>query len=95
MTVKIVMARQVLDGGMDAVMDLIALMRREASHQPGFIVGETLRPLPNSRQVLVITSWQTIENWNVWFDHPVRSKLQKEMDFYLAGRTEYTIYRDP
>jgi heme-degrading monooxygenase HmoA len=94
MAVKIVVARQVMDGCMDAVMGIIKAMRHEASHQPGFIVAETLGPLPPGREVLVITSWQSIENWNLWFDHPVRSKLQKEMDAYLEGRTEYTIYLD-
>jgi len=94
MAVKIMVARQVANGGMHAVLALIKSMRREASGQPGYIIGETLGPLPQSREILVITSWQSIEDWNSWFEHPVRSKLQHEMDAFLAGRTEYTIYRD-
>ena len=94
MAVKIMVARQAVCGGMDTVLTLIRAMRREASSQPGFILGETLAPMPRSREILVITAWQTIDDWNAWFGHPVRSGLQQKMDAYLEGRTEYTIYGD-
>jgi len=49
MAVKIVVARQVVSGGLNTVCTLIAAMRKEAQGQPGYIVGETLDPLPQSR----------------------------------------------
>lgn len=94
MAVKILVARQVVNGGLKAVCALIAAIRREARGQPGYIVGETLDPLPQSREILVISTWRSIEDWNRWFDHPVRLRLQKQMNGFLIGRTEYTIYRD-
>jgi len=94
MAVKILAARQVVSGGLNAVCALIAAMRREAQGQPGYIVGETLDPLPQSSEILVVNTWRAIEDWNRWFDHPIRLRLQKQMDGYLVGRTAYTIYRD-
>lgn len=94
MAVKILVVRQVVSGGINTVCALIAAIRREAREQPGYIVGETLDPLPQSREILVISTWQSIEDWNRWFYHPVRLRLQKQMDGYLIGRPEYTIYRD-
>ena len=95
MAVKILVSRQISAGRMEKVMGLIQAMRQAAQKQPGFIIGETLVPLPRSREVLVISNWESIEDWNRWFDHPVRLQLQKEMDDYLGGRTEYTIFREP
>ncbi len=94
MAVKILVVRQVVSGGLNTVCALIAAIRREAREQPGYIVGETLDPLPQSREILVISTWRSIADWNRWFDHPVRLRLEKQMDGYLTGRTEYTIYRD-
>ena len=94
MAVRILVARQVVNGGLQTVCALIAAMRKEAQGQPGYIVGETLDPLPQSGEILVISTWRSIEDWNRWFDHPLRLQLQKQMDRYLIGRTEYTIYRD-
>ena len=92
--VKILAARQVASGGLNAVCSLIAAMRREAQRQPGYIVGKTLDLSPQSSEILVVSIWRAIEDWNRWFDHPVRLRLQKQMDGYLTGRTAYTIYRD-
>jgi heme-degrading monooxygenase HmoA len=92
--VKILAARQVVSGSLNAVRALIAAMRREAQWQPGYIIGETLDPQPQSSEILVVSTWQSIEDWNRWFDHPLRLRLQKQMDSYLIGRTAYTIYRD-
>ena len=94
MAVKILVARQVVNGGLKTVCEIIAAMRMEAKGQTGYIVGETLDPLPQSGEILVISTWQSIEDWNRWFDHPVRLQLQRKMNDYLIGRTEYTIYRD-
>ena len=94
MAVKIVVSRQVADGCLEKVMALVRAMRHAAQEQPGFITGETMGLMPLSREVLVISCWKSIEDWNRWFDHPRRVQLQKEMDAYLGDRTEYTIYRD-
>ena len=94
MVVRILIARTITNGGLPAVLELIAAMRREAQAQPGYIGGETLDALPHSREVLVLSTWQSIEHWNQWFEHPARLRLQKQMNGHLIGRTEYTIYRD-
>ena len=95
MAVKILVSHQISDGWMERVMGLIMIMHQAAQKQPGFIVGETLVPLPQSREVLAVSKWESIEDWNRWFDHPLRLQLQKEMDDFLGGRTEYTIFRVP
>jgi heme-degrading monooxygenase HmoA len=94
MAVKILVARQVVNGALDTVSALIAAMRRAAQAQPGYMLGETLDPLPHSSEILVISTWRSIEDWNRWFDHPVRLRMQRQIDDYVIGRTEYTIYRD-
>lgn len=94
MAVTIVVSRQVANGCLENVLGLIKIMRLAAEKQPGFILGNTLRVLPQSKELLVISRWRSIEDWNQWFDHPRRMALQKQMDAFLEGRTEYTISRD-
>ncbi len=94
MAVKVLVARQVSDQHVSAVLELVDHIRLVASRQPGYLLGETLNPIPRSQELLVLSTWQTIEDWNRWFEHPLRLRLQKEMDAFLQGRTEYTIYRD-
>jgi len=94
MAVKVLVARQVSEDHLKAVMELLDHMRLVASRQPGYLLGETLNPLPRSDELLVLSTWQTIEDWNRWFENPLRMRLQKEIDLLSTGRTEYTLYRD-
>ncbi|UCF94898.1 MAG: antibiotic biosynthesis monooxygenase [Desulfobacterales bacterium] len=71
---------------------LIVQLRSQATVQPGYICGETLRCLDCPGEYLVISTWNTIDDWNRWLHNEERKTIQDEIDALLGEKTEYRIY---
>ncbi|MGD8530821.1 MAG: antibiotic biosynthesis monooxygenase [Syntrophobacterales bacterium] len=92
MAVKIIIARKVTKDKEAELLPLLIQMRALATAQPGYISGETLRNVENAEDTLVISTWQTIENWNAWLASKQRTEIQEKIDTLLDQKTEYSIY---
>ena len=71
---------------------LIVRLRSLATIQPGYITGQTFRCLDCAGEYLVISSWNSIEDWNRWLNSEQRTNIQKQIDELLGEETEYRIY---
>jgi heme oxygenase (mycobilin-producing) len=71
---------------------LIVKLRSYATIQPGYITGQTFRCLDCPGEYLVISSWNSIEDWNRWLNSEQRVQIQKQIDELLGEETEYRIY---
>jgi heme-degrading monooxygenase HmoA len=92
MTVKVFIKRKFPDDKIRETVRLIRKLRRMAMEKEGYIAGETLRDLHDSDVYVVISTWESDEDWKRWFDSPKRRKIQNEMDDLLEGETEYEIF---
>ena len=90
MIVKVLIRRQVKMDCEREIFELLKQMRANANNQEGYISGETLVSTENPQEFLVISTWQTLEDWVAWRD----SKKRKEIDSKLAAyQLEPTTYR--
>ena len=71
---------------------LIVELRSLATIQPGYITGRTFRCLDCPGEYLVISTWNTLEDWNRWLQSEQRMAVQKQVDDLLGETTEYRIY---
>ena len=71
---------------------LIVKLRSLAAIQPGYITGRTFRCLDCSGEYLVISTWNTLEDWNRWLNSQERQGLQNQVDELLGAKTEYRLY---
>lgn len=92
MAVKIIIARKVTKDKEAELLPLLIQMRALATAQPGYISGETLRNMENSEDYLVISTWQSVDNWNAWLATKQRAEIQEKIDTLLGQKTEYSIY---
>jgi antibiotic biosynthesis monooxygenase (ABM) superfamily enzyme len=92
MAVKIIIARKVTKDKEAKLLPLLIQMRALATAQPGYISGETLRNVENSEDYLVISTWQSVDNWNAWLASKQRAEIQEKIDTLLGQKTEYSIY---
>ena len=92
MTVKVFIKRRLPDDKIRETVRLIRKLRRMAMGQEGYISGETIRDLYDPDIYVVISSWQSYDDWKKWFESPKRKKIQEEMDVLLGGKTEYEIF---
>ena len=92
MAVKILIKRIVPANKARDLIPLFRKIRTLAVDQPGYISGETLRSLDSPEQFLVISTWQSSDDWKNWLASDERKEIQNKIDSLLGGRTEYEIF---
>jgi heme-degrading monooxygenase HmoA len=93
MAVKILIKRKVSESITKDLMPLFARLRNLATTQPGYISGETLKRLDKTGEYLVISTWQSIDNWREYVVSRERNEIQSEIDARLSEDTTYEIYQ--
>ena len=71
---------------------LIVEIRSLATMQPGYITGKTFRCLDCPGEYIVISTWNSLDDWNRWLQSKQRMALQKQVDDLLGEVTQYRIY---
>ena len=92
MAVKILIKRNVPEDKARKMIPLFREMRSMANQQPGYITGETMRNLEKPDEFMVISTWETSEDWKRWVQSSERQKIQDQIDALLGGKTEYEIF---
>ena len=92
MAVKIFIKRTVPHDKAKAMIPLFRQMRASAAIQSGYITGETLRSMDNPAEFMVISTWQSSDDWNKWLKSDDRNKVQSKIDELLGGETAYEIF---
>lgn len=92
MTVKVFIKRTVPETKARKMIPIFRKMRSLAMNQEGYISGETLRNLNNPEEFVVISSWQSADDWQTWLNSRDRQSIQQEVDTLLGGKTEYEVF---
>ena len=93
MAVKIFIKRSIPPDRADDLMPLFQKLRSVAMNQPGYISGETLQSVDSPGEIVVISTWQTVDDWQRWVNHKERLKIQDQIDMLLGKKTEYKVYQ--
>ena len=92
MAVKALIRRIVPRNKAKDMIPLFRQMRVLAVNQKGYISGETLRNLDDPEEFLVISTWNSADEWKNWLGNNERKDIQEKMDLLLGGETEYKIF---
>jgi heme-degrading monooxygenase HmoA len=92
MTVKVLIKRRVPPDKAKDMIPLFRRMRTLANEQSGYISGETLRSLEKPEEFLVISVWESSQDWKNWVNSPQRKEIQSQVDRLLGGMTQYEIF---
>jgi len=76
----------------EKLIDVIRELRNEAMKQRGFITGETLVNTDDPANVLVISTWQSLEDWNTWDKSDLRLKITERVNQLLVKPYTVKIY---
>jgi len=93
MAVKIFIKRSVPADKANKLLPLLQRLRILAMNQPGYISSETLQRIDSKSEHVVISTWQTVEDWQRWATSPARIELQNQIEATLNDKTEYEIYQ--
>ena len=67
--VKVLMERTIRGENVAQTVRRLRQLRVLAMQQPGYISGETLHGVDDPNYYLVISSWESLEQWQNWFNH--------------------------
>jgi len=92
MTVKILIKRNVPENKVREMLPLFSQLRTLATNQSGYISGETLKSYDRLDVFLVISTWQSPEDWEIWLLSKERQEIQGKIDALLGGNTKYEMF---
>jgi heme oxygenase (mycobilin-producing) len=92
MAIRVLIEREIEAGQEAKLQKLLMELRTSAMHTRGYISGETLRSLNNPQKIIVISNWNSLEDWKKWEENPDRKKVQADMDELLRSKETATIY---
>ena len=93
MSIEVMIKRKIKQGPQArTVVPLILQLRSLATYQPGYISGRTLFNVENPEDCLVISEWQTMEDWYEWMKNKERVAIQAKIDAETGEPTGYSVY---
>jgi len=93
MSIEVMIKRKIQQGPQAGkVVPLILQLRTLATYQPGYISGRTLFNVENPEDCLVISEWQTLEDWYQWMKNKERDAIQRRIELLTGEVTQYGAY---
>ena len=92
MAVKILIKRSISQEIAPVVRPLLVELRAHAMKQPGYISGETLKSIDTPGEYLVISTWESLDEWNKWHNSQERKILEDRIDSLGGKSAAYTPY---
>jgi heme-degrading monooxygenase HmoA len=92
MAIRVIIERETIPGNELLLNDLLMKLRTEAMTAKGYISGETLRSLDDANTYVVISTWNSVEDWKVWVDSKERKDIQARIDALLKAPATHRVY---
>jgi heme-degrading monooxygenase HmoA len=92
MAIKVIIERQIIPGNELQLNTLLMSLRGRAMHAQGYISGETLRSLDDPNTFIVISTWNSLEDWKAWEANQDRQAIQSKIDALLRSASRHRVY---
>jgi heme-degrading monooxygenase HmoA len=92
MPIQVIIKRKWQTDKHEELIPLLTEIRSCAKEQPGYISGETLRSLDDPEDYMVVSKWETADDWQKWLQSKERRDLQGQVDSLIGERTFYEIF---
>jgi heme-degrading monooxygenase HmoA len=75
------------------VEPILMQLRSHAMQYPGFVGAENLVSEEDLSVVLMMSTWETIENWRTWVESSRTRDLFRQAKAVVMGTARVTVYR--
>jgi heme-degrading monooxygenase HmoA len=89
--IRVLIERRLIEHVETFAYDAFREIRHEAIKKPGYISGETLRDIDDPNHFIVISSWQSREDWNAWASSEERLQADEQFRAALAETEKITV----
>ncbi len=88
--IRVIIEHQVKTG--QDIFPLLRELRANAMQYSGYVSSETLVSTENISNIIVVSTWQTLEAWNVWEESRVRAAFNQQVEALLLGKSKVRKY---
>ena len=92
MSVKILIRRKFRKEAVKDAADMLMKARTNAMGNKGYISTETLVNYDDPQSVLIISMWQSKDDWDTYRDSDTRKDHEDKYARMFEGPTEYEIF---
>ena len=94
MAVHVVIKRKFRMNQPDKLVPLMLELNKRAQKQPGYISTNILKSREEPDNFMVVSVWETEDDWKAWIANPERRSIQYDIDSLIGERTFYEVF-DP
>ena len=92
MTVKVLTSRRIGKGKAENVRPYLRELHSLSLNQPGYISGERFINHNDPEDHLVISSWQSLSDWENFKKNPESAELHNRVNGLLGQETVFRVY---
>lgn len=92
MIVKVFIRRHLKEGNDREAFSLLKKIRLKAMEYEGYISGDTLVNTNDLQEIMVISTWQSLDNWNTWKESEDRKTIDAPLDALQTTPTSYESF---
>lgn len=93
MSVKILIRRKFKKEALKDVSKMLIEARSSAMGSKGYISTETLVNYDDPQSVIIVSMWQSKEDWDSYQSSAARKDREKKWQEILEAPTEYEVFR--
>ncbi len=92
MAIRVLIERRIVLENEAALNNLLMKLRSKALLAKGYISGETLRAMDDPQAYLVISTWNSLQDWKRWEADKERQNIQSQIDDLLRAPSIHRIF---
>jgi len=73
---------------------LVRKLRSLVPLQPGYISSQYVKKTDLPKDIVAISTWESIEDWQNWYESEERQEIQSKLDAIPSVKTTYQTYED-
>jgi len=93
MPVKVISKRVFKIEQKDKLIPLLQELRNHAKKQKGFLSRGTFTSLTDPGEYIVISEWETVDDWRKWMDLRKTWEIQAKIDSLIGEKTVFDVYK--
>ncbi len=92
MLTKVLIIRRFRKGNEREILHLLNNLRAAAMNMPGYVSGITMTSAEDPQKMLVISTWEKLDNWLKWKQSADRKQFEAMLEIYQEQPAEYETY---
>ncbi len=92
MSVMVIIKRVFRMDQTEELVPLLKELRQRSAEQPGYVSRTTYSKKNDPGELIVVTHWETADDWTKWQNHKKAKELQWRIDSIIGEKTIFEVY---